>query len=99
MRRRETALRAAFPEPPEPGTVVAHVEGSRVRLVVAGEFDYSNHHVITTAVRQALQQGGRQISVDAAGLAFIDVAAMRALLRCREMAAARHGDLRLDAIL
>jgi anti-anti-sigma factor len=67
--------------------------GGRCRLRATGEFDRDNCDQFPAAVRVALAGYCGDIVLDLAGVTFIDAATVRALLSCREAAAAHGCDL------
>ncbi|GGQ71623.1 STAS domain-containing protein [Couchioplanes azureus] len=87
------------PVPPgAAGITTAAVTGDRVRLTAVGEFDRDNQHLITTAVRHALDHGASHITLDAYRVTFLDAATVATLQRCQQAAAEQHATLHVSGI-
>lgn len=70
----------SLPPQPEPGTVALLVSPTRVRLVLAGEFDLLTKSDLLRAVQEAARHD-RPVEVDARHVTFMDSSAIAALSR------------------
>ncbi|GAA1029491.1 hypothetical protein GCM10009557_18150 [Virgisporangium ochraceum] len=67
---------------------------SGVRALFAGEVDMSTSPAFTAAITDVLHSHpGQRVSVDLAGIRFLDSSGIRALLLCQRQARDRGGEL------
>lgn len=74
-----------------PFSSAVHLERHRAHLTVTGELDVMSSRTVRLDVEGALADGGRDFTVDAGEVTFVDAAGLGAFVRLRNAALARDG--------
>lgn len=78
------------------GFSIVHLNGT-ARVAVRGEIDIASSEELRSALLSLADQGVRQVTIDMAGLDFIDSTGLGALIRVLKHYRAEGGDLKLAA--
>ncbi|GGM45752.1 anti-sigma factor antagonist [Longimycelium tulufanense] len=76
-----------------PGVAHGRVTGTEAMIVLRGEVDLGSAPQLDNEVARAFDAGARRIVVDFAAVTFFDSACLSALVRAKEAAQARGGDV------
>jgi anti-anti-sigma factor len=76
--------------------IEARYEGTRVTLVLVGEFDTTGIELFWAHVREAIGTHPGSIVVDGRGLEFVDSGGLQALMRAREATVEAGVTFRVD---
>ena len=69
-----------------------------VTLTLSGDIDASDRHAVTDLVTGGILRGARRVRIDASGVTFVDVAALRSLRRCRRFLERSGGTLTVTGL-
>ena len=85
------------PEPgaPRPFRVDSADSGQGCHLVVHGDVDVATAHLLSKAVRDALDRGRRDVTIDMRSVTFMDSTGLSAIITGRQAAVAAGGSLRV----
>ena len=69
--------------------------GAASTLMVTGELDLTSSIKLIEVTRRALRRRPARLTLDLAGIAFVDITGVRALIACRRLASAADTDFDL----